>query len=199
MKKFVKKYYGYALAISLVGVFIYNSVLKERTEDLERNQKVLLSEIENYQTKDSLHVAQVGQLVLSQKELKNSYKDLYRLVKTIKGDKVEAVTTTNTETNTIFKEKVRDSIVFINSDTLQAKVLHYEDNWTKFEGILVKDSLTTKIQTRDSLVVVTSLEKKRFLGIKIPIWLSGYRRRIQQVLSKNPNTKIENVQFITIK
>lgn len=116
MKKFVKKYYGYALAISLVGVFIYNSVLKERTEDLERNQNVLLSEIENYRTKDSLHVAQVGQLVLSQKELKNSYKDLYRLVKTIKGDKVEAVTTTNTETNTIFKEKVRDSIVFINSD-----------------------------------------------------------------------------------
>lgn len=199
MKKFVKKYYGYALAISLVGVFIYNSVLKERTEDLERNQEVLLSEIENYRTKDSLHVAQVGQLVLSQKELKNSYKDLYRLVKTIKGDKVEAVTTTNTETNTIFKEKVRDSIVFINSDTLQAKVLHYEDNWTKFEGILVKDSLTAKIQTRDSLVVVTSLEKKRFLGIKVPIWLSGYRRRVQQVLSKNPNTKIENVQFITIK
>lgn len=199
MKKFVKKYYGYALAISLVGVFIYNSVLKERTEDLERNQKVLLSEIENYRTKDSLNVAQVGQLVLSQKELKNSYKDLYRLVKTLKGDKVEAVTTTNTETNTTFKEKVRDSIVFINSDTLQAKVLHYEDNWTKFEGILVKDSLTAKIQTRDSLVVVTSLEKKRFLGIKVPIWLSGYRRRIQQVLSKNPNTKIENVQFITIK
>ena len=199
MKKFVKKYYGYALAISLVGVFIHNSVLKERTEDLERNQEGLLSEIENYRTKDSLHVAQVGQLVLSQKELKNSYKDLYRLVKTIKGDKVEAVTTTNTETNTIFKEKVRDSIVLINSDTLQAKVLHYEDNWTKFEGILVKDSLTAKIQTRDSLVVVTSLEKKRFLGIKIPIWLSGYRRRIQQVLSKNPNTKIENVQFITIK
>lgn len=199
MKKFVKKYYGYALAISLVGVFIYNFVLKERTEVLERNQKVLLSEIENYQTKDSLHVAQVGQLVLSQKELKNSYKDLYRLVKTLKGDKVEAVTTTNTETNTTFKEKVRDSIVFINSDTLQAKILHYEDNWTKFEGILVKDSLTAKIQTRDSLVVVTSLEKKRFLGIKMPIWLSGYRRRIQQVLSKNPNTKIENVQFITIK
>lgn len=199
MKKFVKKYYGYALVISLVGVFIHNSVLKERTEDLERNQKVLLSEIENYRTKDSLHVAQVGQLVLSQKELKNGYKDLYRLVKTLKGDKVESVTTTNTETNTIFKEKVRDSIVFINSDTLQAKVLHYEDNWTKFEGILVKDSLTAKIQTRDSLVVVTSLEKKRFLGIKIPIWLSGYRRRIQQVLSKNPNTKIENVQFITIK
>lgn len=199
MKKFVKKYYGYALAISLVGVFIYNFVLKERTEDLERNQKVLLSEIENYQTKDSLHVAQVGQLVLSQKELKNSYKDLYRLVKTLKGDKVEVVTTTNTETNTTFKEKVRDSIVFINSDTLQAKILHYEDNWTKFEGILVKDSLTAKIQTRDSLIVVTSLEKKRFLGIKVPIWLSGYRRRIQQVLSKNPNTKIENVQFITIK
>lgn len=199
MKKFVKKYYGYALAISLVGVFIYNFVLKERTEDLERNQKVLLSEIENYQTKDSLHVAQVGQLVLSQKELKNSYKDLYRLVKTLKGDKVEVVTTTNTETNTTFKEKVRDSIVFINSDTLQAKILHYEDNWTKFEGILVKDSLTAKIQTRDSLVVITSLEKKRFLGIKMPFWLSGYRRRIQQVLSKNPNTKIENVQFITIK
>lgn len=199
MKKFVKKYYGYALALSLVGVFIHNSVLKERAEDLEKNQKVLLSEVENYRTKDSLQVAQVGQLILSQKELKNSYKDLYKLLKTLKGDKVESVTTTNTETNYFFKEKVRDSIVYRDRDTLQVKVIHYDDSWTKFDGVLIKDSLSVKIQNRDSLLVVTSIEKKKFLGIKMPIWLSGYRRRTQQVLSKNPNTKVENVQFITIK
>lgn len=199
MKKFVKKYYGYALALSLVGVFIHNSVLKERAEDLEKNQKVLLSEVENYRTKDSLQVAQVGQLILSQKELKNSYKDLYKLLKTLKGDKVESVTTTNTETNSFFKEKVRDSIVYRDRDTLQVKVIHYNDSWTKFDGVLIKDSLSVKIQNRDSLLVVTSIEKKKFLGIKMPIWLSGYRRRTQQVLSKNPNTKVENVQFITIK
>lgn len=199
MKKFVKKYYGYALALSLVGVFIHNSVLKERAEDLEKNQKVLLSEVENYRTKDSLQVAQVGQLILSQKELKNSYKELYKLLKTLKGDKVESVTTTNTETNSFFKEKVRDSIVYRDRDTLQVKVIHYNDSWTKFDGVLIKDSLSVKIQNRDSLLVVTSIEKKKFLGIKMPIWLSGYRRRTQQVLSKNPNTKVENVQFITIK
>lgn len=199
MKKFVKKYYGYALALSLVGVFIHNSVLKERAEDLEKNQKVLLSEVENYRTKDSLQVAQVGQLILSQKELKNSYKELYKLLKTLKGDKVESVTTTNTETNSFFKEKVRDSIVYRDRDTLQVKVIHYNDSWTRFDGVLIKDSLSVKIQNRDSLLVVTSIEKKKFLGIKMPIWLSGYRRRTQQVLSKNPNTKVENVQFITIK
>lgn len=199
MKKFVKKYYGYALALSLVGVFIHNSILKERAEDLEKNQKVLLSEVENYRTKDSFQVAQVGQLILSQKELKNSYKDLYKLLKTLKGDKVESVTTTNTETNSFFKEKVRDSIVYRDRDTLQVKVIHYNDSWTKFDGVLIKDSLSVKIQNRDSLLVVTSIEKKKFLGIKMPIWLSGYRRRTQQVLSKNPNTKVENVQFITIK
>ena len=199
MKKFVKKYYSYALALSLVGVFIHNSVLKERAEDLEKNQKVLLSEVENYRTKDSLQVAQVGQLILSQKELKNSYKDLYKLLKTLKGGKVESVTTTNTETNSFFKEKVRDSIVYRDRDTLQVKVIHYNDSWTRFDGVLIKDSLSVKIQNRDSLLVVTSIEKKKFLGIKMPIWLSGYRRRTQQVLSKNPNTKVENVQFITIK
>ena len=71
--------------------------------------------------------------------------------------------------------------------------------WTDLHGFISNDTLQVKIINREELILVESLQRKKFLGIKLPGWLFGYKREILDVVSRNPNTTIQDIEYVKLK
>ena len=66
-------------------------------------------------------------------------------------------------------------------------------------GYFTKDSANLNIQSKDELLITKSIERKRFLGIKLsPKWF-GYRNLQLNIVSKNPNCTISNIEYVELK
>ena len=65
--------------------------------------------------------------------------------------------------------------------------------------MIYPDTALLQINNREELLVTISKQKKRFLGIRLPGWLFGYKQKQIDVISKNPNTVIKNIDFIQIR
>ena len=67
------------------------------------------------------------------------------------------------------------------------------------EGYIIRDSLSMNIANREALLITESLEKKKFWFIRLPIWLFGYKNKRLDVVSRNPNTQIQSVEYINVR
>ena len=85
----------------------------------------------------------------------------------------------------------------IYKDTL--KTINYTSKWTDLHGFISKDTFQVKIINREELILVESLQRKKFLGIKLPGWLFGYKRKTLDVTSKNPNTTIQDIEYVKLR
>ena len=123
-----------------------------------------------------------------------------KLIKKLKADKLSATTSINTTTNTKIKVQIKDSIIYkdrvVPIDTV--KQIDFDSKWTSVHGYLANDTINLDIENREELLVAESFIRKRFIGIKLPIWLFGYKTKSIDVVSKNPNTKITNLEYIQI-
>ena len=59
-----------------------------------------------------------------------------------------------------------------------------------------KDTINLNIINYDELLITESLQKKKFLFFRLPISIFGYKRKVLNVISKNPNTKITSAEYI---
>ena len=139
------------------------------------------------------------------KQSKIEYDKKYRkenaaLIKKLKADKLSAATSINATTSTNIKAVIKDSIIYkdrvVPIDTV--KQIKYNSKWASIYGYLANDTISLNIINREELLVVESFVKKRFIGIKLPIWLFGYKTKSVNVVSKNPNTEINNLEYIQI-
>ena len=201
MNKKDLKFLAY-LVISLAFVFLINGALKLQEENmrLANNQTVLLDSMQTYKVVDSLNVAKINVLELSLSDYKKYREEDAALIKKLKADKLSAATYINTTTTTDIKTSVKDSIIykdrFVPIDTV--KQINYDSKWTSVYGYLANDTINLNIVNREELLIAESFVKKRFIGIKLPIWLFGYKTKSVDVVSKNPNTKIKNLEYIQI-
>ena len=190
------------LVISLAFVFLINGALKlqEENKRLTNNQTVLLDSMQTYKVADSLNVAKINMLELSLSDYKKYREEDAALIKKLKADKLSAATSINTTTTTDIKTSVKDSIIykdrFVPIDTV--KQINYDSKWTSVYGYLANDTINLNIVNREELLIAESFVKKRFIGIKLPIWLFGYKTKSVDVVSKNPNTEIKNLEYIQI-
>lgn len=190
------------LVISLAFVFLINGALKlqEENKRLTNNQIVLLDSTQTYKVADSLNVAKINVLELSLSDYKKYREEDAALIKKLKADKLSAATSINTTTTTDIKTSVKDSIIykdrFVPIDTV--KQINYDSKWTSVHGYLANDTINLNIVNREELLIAESFVKKRFIGIKLPIWLFGYKTKSVDVVSKNPNTEIKNLEYIQI-
>lgn len=195
------KFLAYLVA-SLAVVFLINGTLKlqEENKRLTNNQAVLLDSMQTYKVADSLNVAKINVLELSLSDYKKYREEDAALIKKLKADKLSAATSINTTTTTDIKTPVKDSIIykdrFVPIDTV--KQINYDSKWTSVHGYLANDTINLNIVNREELLIVESFVKKRFIGIKLPIWLFGYKTKSVDVVSKNPNTEIKNLEYIQI-
>lgn len=176
--------------------------LTEENNRLSNNQETLLTENEHYKIRDSLNVSKTNQLELKLSELKKYKSEYTQLVKdlNIKNSQLEQIISVNAETITNLKAMLRDSIrldtVSNIIDTL--KCFEYKSKYTDVSGCINKDIIDMQIHNRESLKAIESKKKKKFLFFKLPIWLFGYKSKQLDIVSLNPNTTIEYIEYISV-
>lgn len=187
---------------SLFGTIaiLHHRLKKEKAEKevYQKNTNVLLDTIQTYKAKDSLNVVSIGVIELKLSEYKKYRADDLNLINSLKVDKkrLEQITTAQTKTIYELKGSVRDSIVYVDNyivDTLRCVTI--ENKWFDLHGCINKKSeFSGTFENRDSLLYVEHIVPNKFLFFK---W--GVKERKQEILSKNPNTRIVNAEYISIR
>lgn len=202
----MKKYLILAAIILAVAaaLWVQHAKIKRLTDERDKyrnNTETLLQDVRTYQTKDSLNAAKVGNLELTLSEYKKYRADDAALIKSLqtKNRDLQRVTTAQMETINELRANVRDSIVYLPGDTVTT-VLHcieYADKWVNFDGCIINNTFSGKIITRDSLLITESVQYKRWLGF---LWKTKrIKNREFDIVSKNPNSKINGFEVITIE
>ena len=181
--------------IVLAACYISFSHLKSENKRLKANQETLLDSIKSFKVSDSLKAITVGNLELSLKQYKKYHADDAILIEQLKGQKPEVIIKPNIQTEYKVRTELKDSIIY--KDTL--KTILYKSKWNYISGFVDKDTINLNIINYDELLIAESLQKKKFLFFKLPISIFGYKRKVLNVISKNPNTKIISAEYITIK
>lgn len=181
--------------IIFVACYISSSHLKNENKKLKANQETLLDSVKSFKVSDSLKAITVGNLELSLKQYKKYHADDAILIKQLKGQKPEAIIKPNIQTEYKVITELKDSIIY--KDTL--KTILYKSKWNYISGFVDKDTINLNIINYDELLITESLQKKKFLFFRLPISIFGYKRKVLNVISKNPNTSITSAEYITIK
>lgn len=184
------------IAISAVSISIYNNIkLRKNNKVLRNNIEVLYDSVVHYKVADSLSAAMVAELQFSEKELLRLYNEdkvlIEQLTKKAKLQTIEKIETVMRDTITV---ELRDTLL-VDS----AKYFKYNSKWTDVEGYIMRDSLSMNITNREALLITESLEKKKFWFMRLPIWLFGYKNKRLDVVSRNPNTQIQSVEYINVR
>lgn len=200
----MKKYISIIFALTLISIGIACIISRlnasrARYMQYKQNQETLLDSLEYYKTLDSLNTVRIGSLTLSLEDYKKYRAEDYSIVNSAtKHEKLSSVNIVSSETSnsiiTLLRDTVRDTIY---ADTIKA--FSYKSKYTDVNGLIFSDSIKIDIHNREELIVMQSIEKKKFLGIRLPIWLFGQKRVNVRVVSKNPNTQITNSEFVNIK
>jgi hypothetical protein len=186
----------YIIAIVILAAcYISFSHLKSENKRLKANQETLLDSVKSFKVSDSLKAITVGNLELSLKQYKKYHADDAILIKQLKGQKPEVIIKPNVQTEYKVRTELKDSIIY--KDTL--KTILYKSKWNYISGFINKDTINLNIINYDELLITESLHKKKFLFFRLPISIFGYKRKVLNVISKNPNTKIISAEYITIK
>lgn len=181
--------------IILAACYISFSHLKSENKRLKANQETLLNSVKSFKVSDSLKAITVGNLELSLKQYKKYHADDAILIKQLKGQKPQVAIKPSIQTEYKVRTELKDSIIY--KDTL--KTIIYKSKWNYISGFIDKDTISLNIINYDELLITESLQKKKFLFFRLPISIFGYKRKVLNVISKNPNTKITSAEYITIK
>lgn len=195
-----------ALAVSaVVTIWVQRSRINTLTGERDKyrtNTETLLQEVSRYQTKDSLNAAKVGVLELKLSEFEKYRASDAELIKTLqtKNRELERVTTTQMETINELRATVRDSVVYLPGDTVTTilRCVDIVEPWFELHGCATPDGQFTGTHiNRDSLLIVETVQYKRFWGV---LWKTKkIKNREIDVVSKNPATRILGVEFVTIE
>ena len=194
MKQFKLILFLILVAISAISIYD-NNKLRKSNKALHNNIEVVYDSVAHYKVADSLNAAKVAELQFSEKELLRLYNEdwvlVERLTKNAKLQTVEKIETVMHDTITV---ELLDTL-FVDS----AKYFKYNSKWTDVEGYIMRDSLSINIANREALLITESLEKKKFWFMRLPIWLFGYKNKRLDVVSRNPNTQIQSVEYINVR
>lgn len=160
-----------------------------------------MQDISRYRTSDSLNAAKVGVLSLKLDELEELRARDIKTIETLKVDKrgLEQVITIQMQTKANLKGLTQDSIVYVDriiQDTLQT--LNVSDEWIDLHGEMYDDgSFSGTLEVRDSVIIVESVQYKRFLGF---LWKTKrVKHRAVDVVNKCPYTQIVGLESIVIE
>lgn len=189
-----------AVVIVLLSVIFaltkHLGTVKDERDRYESNTNTLLTEVNTYKTKDSLNVTRIDELRLREDEFKRYRSETDALVKTLNMRNRELTKTVSATTVSDSKivTVVRDSII---NDTLITRCIDYDDNYLSIHGCADGDTFIGDACVRDSLVLVESVQYKRFLGF---LWKTKkIKNRKFDIVSKNKNTHIDSFEVITVE
>ena len=189
--------------------------LTDELSQAHRNEQALIDGVRHYRTRDSLSAAKTGALELSladaRKVIGEDLEKIKNLEIKVKDMKQAAKAAIRTDIN--LKDRMRDTVVYMpvtaspegsgypecstDSAPVVVRKMDVETKFHTVHAVLVNDSLGLDITTRDSLLIVETVQYKRFLGF---LWKTKrIKNRSFDVVSLNPNTTIEDFKVVTIE
>lgn len=203
----MKKILIYTAVIGIIAAVLWGQharikSLKSERDKYKSNTETLLQDVEHYQTKDSLNAVTVGVLQLKLSEFEKYRADDTKLIKTLqtKNRDLQSVATAQLQTINELRGAVRDSIVYLQGDTVTTvlRCVDITDPWFELHGCATPaGDFTGTFVNRDSLLIAATVKYKRFLGF---LWKTRkVRSRKIDAVSKNPNTDILGVEYIEIE
>ena len=197
-----------AIIATIAISFARISNLKDENERLQSNQSLLLSEnnaiaaeCRKYRISDSLNAYKVSELRLTLEEYKKFRHDDLELINKLKLDKSDMQKVIDMQHETIYKlyTELKDTVIVHDTIIRNAKSFEYKSHWIDVLGQIDLDNnlVALDIHNREALTVVESVERKRFLGF---LWKTNkIKRRDVDVVSKNPNTEIIDVDYVSVE
>ena len=185
------------LAVACASLWGVNSNLRQEKERLTGNQEALMDEVQYYQDEAGRNAASVQRLELSKAELEAYNGELTQRIEdlNIKLKRVQAATTTATQTNVEIKTIIKDTIIYRDTGMLVLPAIKWKDPWVNVDGIIKPDStVDLSIQSVDTLFQVVHRVPKKFLFIRY-----GTKAIRQEITSSNPHTKIVYSEYIELK
>lgn len=196
----MKKYLLIACVILAVLCASLLGAVRELTQEKERltgNQEALMEEVQYYQDEAGRQAASVQRLELSKSELEAYNGELTQRIEdlNIKLKRVQAATTTATQTNVEIKTIIKDTIIYRDTGMLVLPAIKWQDPWVNVDGIIKPDStVDLSIQSVDTLFQVVHRVPKKFWFIKY-----GTKAIRQEITSSNPHTKIVYSEYIELE
>ena len=171
--------------------------LKQERNRYERNTESLLLDVAQYKTRDSLNAAKVGALELTIQEYERFRAADAKLIKTLqtKNRDLTAITAAQSQTIMELSAVPRDTVIIRDSVAMPAVAVHTGDAWYDFSGLLTKDEFTGKMEHRDTLLLVETVQYKRCLFFKT----KKVKNRQLDVVSKSPHNTIVGLEHIVIE
>lgn len=197
MRKFLFTFALVAVAIIAIMGWRIHSLTAE-SERNASNTNALLEEVEHYRTSDSLNAVKASILTLKMAELEKHRADDLKTIETlkIKRNELEQYTALQTRTIAELQGKARDTIIIRDSVIVEhLTCIDIADAWIDLHGCIdPDDNFSGTLEVRDSLLVVETVQRKRFLGF---LWKTKrVKSREIDVVSKNPYTDIVGVESI---
>lgn len=202
MKKYVIIAVIALIVATVVTIIIQQnriSNLKKERDKYRENTEILLGQVEQYETKDSLHAATVGVLRLKIEEYEKYRSADAQLIETLKtkNRELQQVTTTQLQTIDSIRATVRDSVYTYNNDTVKLQCIDVHNQWFDLQGCIYNDEFSGKYESRESLLIAITVQYKRFLGF---LWKTNkIKNRKVDIISRNPNTKIVGFEVVEIE
>ena len=196
----MKKYLLIACVILAVLCASLLGAVRELTQEKDRltgNQEALMEEVQYYQDEAGRQAASVQRLELSKSELEAYNGELTQRIEdlNIKLKRVQAATTTATQTNVEIKTIIKDTIIYRDTGMLVLPAIKWQDPWVNVDVIIKPDStVDLSIQSVDTLFQVVHRVPKKFWFIKY-----GTKAIRQEITSSNPHTKIVYSEYIELE
>lgn len=197
------EFFAILLAAVGCGVILLQAVhiegLRDERDRHRSNASALLQDVERYRTSDSLNAAKAEVLSLKLSELERYRAEDMKVIESLKIRKkdLEQVTAIQLQTIADLRGTVADTIVMEREvhDTVQ--VLHVSDEWVDLHGIVADGAFDGTLEVRDSIYIVESVQRARFLGF---LWRTKrIKSREVDVMNKNPYTEIMGIESIIIE
>lgn len=191
---------GAAVAALLVYIGFQQNAIEELKQERDRgraNVATLMGDVEQYRTRDSLSAAQIQSLQLTVEEYERFRAADAQLIKTLqtKNRDLMAVTTAQSQTIMELSAVPRDTVIIRDSVAMPAVAVHTGDAWFDFDGLLTEKEFTGTLAVRDSLLLVESVQYKRWLFFKT----KKIKNRKLDVVSKCPYSTITDCEHIIIE
>ena len=186
-----------ALSVTIAVLGARLSSVKEERDRYRNNVEVLSTDMDEYRVRDSLNAARVEALEFTAGEYRKYREQDAVLIKDLKirARDLERVNAVQTRTIMELSTAPKDTIIIRDSVAIPALSLTIRDKWFDFDGTLAGGRFTGQVVSRDSLVVVETVKMSRCIVKK---WRRVKERRVD-VVSKNPNTKIQGIEYVVIE
>lgn len=193
------------LILALVGVIFIGLQamrIKSLTGERDRyrsNTTALLRDVEHYRTSDSLNAVKTEVLSLKLSEMERYRAEDLKTIESLKLRKkdLEQITSVQMQTIADLRGTVADTVVMVQEVRDTVQVLHVSDEWIDLHGIVADGAFDGTLEVRDSIYIVESVQRARFLGF---LWRTKrIKSREVDVMNKNPYTEIMGIESIIIE